>query len=220
MSTIKKRIFEGIFIALLSGVVLLAVEYYVIAPSNTFKREGTLNNNVDTKTTRGIVSTELHSILNNPIHTDPNRRNLVLYVKSNDQPVSFEIEAQLEKMIETDKINVILKYFKESFKDQGLFDRVFKGDLQIVQQLGIFPSIDYLVLGDLEYSFRSDRQVNQDLLSCDIKLSYVIVDKSHTVLNSNMVYAIGPGFDKNSALKRGIEMIAEKCSSAISTSIN
>lgn len=163
---------------------------------------------------------ELQSMINEAAVAASNERIIAIAIKADDRLIELKIEGKLANLIQSDKYSVNRNYFKDSFTQTGIFDRALKADVQILKQLTTLPKTEYYLLGELTYSFRQDTDTVQDLISCDLQLAYVLLNGNGSIVESNVISSIGPGFTRNSALERGIEILLETHSNKILDNFN
>jgi hypothetical protein len=133
---------------------------------------------------------------------------IILFIKIDDP--TNNISNKFTNKVVTNK-RILKNYFNYSFVSDGYFEKIFNGETSTVNESRVFKDGKYLVLGEIEYSFRNNNQVVKDIISCDINLSYKIYQKNGLLISDNMS-AIGPGFSKENSLDEAIKILAEKYS--------
>jgi hypothetical protein len=155
------------------------------------------------------------STINSGISVSQSKPNVALVIKMNNKESSNSGD-MFSNLVKADNVYLLKNYFKDTFKGKGYFDRIYSGETTLLMQSRVFSQIDYLILGNLSYSFRKGAAIHKELVSCDLNLVYKIIDKKGSVIKSDVVSAIGPGFSEELALRRGLEILAEKYSNILS----
>lgn len=163
---------------------------------------------------------EFDLLVNRNITVREGKSNIALVIESKRTESGFTPENALYNLLMTEKINLILNLFKEeTFKAKGFFRDIYDGDIDILKQANALVNIDYLILGKLNYSFQRNERVDRDLISCNINFSYKTISKNSEIIKSDSINVVGPGFTKDSALRRGLEILSDQYSTKILTPI-
>jgi len=149
-----------------------------------------------------------------PSHSD--KLNVALVVVSKSTKTGFSPENVLYNLLGTENVNIVLNLFKEKqFIKNGLFTQIYDGNTDLLKHTGVLSQIQYVVLGKLNYSFEKRTSLDSDLISCDINLSYKIINENGVVVETDSITALGSGFSEDQALKRGVEQLSEQHSARI-----
>jgi hypothetical protein len=162
---------------------------------------------------------EFKSSVNPSAFVSSAQKNVALVIQAPKTKVSFFPDRSLANMLRSKEVNLIKDCFTESFKTKGFFREIFDGNSTLLNQSNVLSKVNYVILGNLDYSFRNDSQIDKDLISSDINFSYKVLNNKGEIVDSDFVSVIGPGFTNDSALKRGLEIIAENHSKQIMNSI-
>jgi len=150
-----------------------------------------------------------NSTINREIVSTNNMSKIAVVIESSNNNYST-IENDFLSKLES---NIILNnYFKNTFKSKGYFDKIFLGETTLLSKSKVFSNVNYVALGRINYSFRTNTTLDKDLISCDINLSYKIFNRHGVIVDSNVINAVGPGFSEDLSLKQAIKIIAEKYS--------
>ena len=163
---------------------------------------------------------EFRSLINKMVTAYPDKRNVAIIIESSETDRGISPENLLYNLLKTEKINIIINFFKEkTFKSKGFFREVYDGNTELLREADVFSQIDYVILGRIDYSFRKTGLIDKDLVSSDIAFSYKVINKNAQVVESNSISVIGPGFSEDRALERGLEILCEEYSNRIMRSI-
>lgn len=150
-----------------------------------------------------------NSTINREIVSTNNMSKIAVVIESSNNNYST-IENDFLSKLES---NIILNnYFKNTFKSKGYFDKIFLGETTLLSKSKVFSNVNYVALGRINYSFRTNTTLDKDLISCDINLSYKIFNRHGVIVDSNVINAVGPGFSEELSLKQAIKIIADKYS--------
>lgn len=164
---------------------------------------------------------ELRSLINRMVKIYPDRRNVAMIIESLKADQGISPENLLYNLLKTEKVNIIVNFFKEeTFKSKGFFREIYDGNTQLLREADVFSKVDYVILGKIDYSFRRTELVDRDLVSCDISFSYKTINRNAEVVVSDSISVIGPGFSEDIALERGLEILSEEYSDRIMRSIS
>lgn len=123
-----------------------------------------------------------------------------------DQKISQKISSQLKSKA----VNANMSFFSSQFMADGLFERLFKGDAKVIQQLELAHHIDYAILGKNSISFAENPEM-QNLITAKVVLEiHLISTKSGTIEDSFSISEVGAGFSKSNAEEATLEKIYKK----------
>lgn len=163
---------------------------------------------------------EFRSLINKMVTTYPDKQNVAMIIESSKTDRGISPENLLYNLLKTEKINIIINFFKEkAFKSKGFFREIYDGNAELLKEADVFSKVDYIILGRIDYSFRKSGLIDKDLVSCDITFSYKVINKNAQVVESDNISVIGPGFSEGRALERGLEILCEEYSDRIMRSI-
>jgi hypothetical protein len=142
----------------------------------------------------------------------PQAENILLIVVTDfkEAPTErdFTVENQIREVMSSRGFIPRDNFFKPLFAQEGhLFD-VYSGNTSMLRRLKIEELIDYLMLAEISKEF-SKSEVTE-VITCNVDLTYKILDSSGQLVKSGTVSAAGPGFSKAAAEKKAIEKIADK----------
>lgn len=160
---------------------------------------------------------ELRSLVN-PSNVSHDTSNVAVAIMSEKSGSAFvqTSERVLPDLLKAnnDKYNIIDHYFTQDFKQKGYFVKVFNGNVKLLKEMDAFARVDYIILGKVNVSFKSEGIV-EGIISCNINFTFKVFDKTGVLVDSGAVSVIGPGYSEKAALRRGLEMIVEKDSNRI-----
>jgi hypothetical protein len=117
----------------------------------------------------------------------------------------YDIEKKLVSILKLQGKNPVLSIFKKPFIEDGIFERVFSGNLDIIKSLSLYNQVDYVILAKKYSKSRNDPQVWEGL-SSDLTIQIKIITTNPVkVVNATAISAIGPGFTKQEAEKNAID---------------
>ncbi len=150
-----------------------------------------------------------NSTINRAIDSTNNMSKIAVVIESSNNKYST-IENDFLSKIESNIL--LINYFKNTFKSKGYFYKIFLGETTLLSKSKVFSNVNYVALGRIDYSFRTNTTFDKDFISCDINLSYKIFNRQGVIVDSNVINAVGPGFSEELSLKQAIKIIAEKYS--------
>lgn len=146
----------------------------------------------------------------NPIRLAANKRNIAILIETAGATSGIAPDQALYGHLNLDEANLITDLFRHDVITRGYFNDLYQHDKELLRLATSTSSIDALVLGRLNYSFRKGAQIDNDLVSCDITLSYEVINHDGDVTSSGSFRVVGPGFSNDAALERGVELLAEQ----------
>lgn len=163
---------------------------------------------------------EFKSLINRGLTTHPGKTNVAMIIESPRTESGTIPEAVLYKSLKTDKVHVVINLFKEElFKSKGFFGEIYGGNTDLLSQTDALSKIDYLILGRLNYSFRKGSEIDKGLVSCNINFNYKVINRNCNVVRSDNISVVGPGFTNDAAMERGLEILSEKYSERVFSSL-
>ncbi|UCH97549.1 MAG: hypothetical protein JSV88_12055, partial [Candidatus Aminicenantes bacterium] len=117
----------------------------------------------------------------------------------------YDIEKKLVSIIKLQGKNPVLSIFKKTFINDGIFEKVFSGDLDIIKSLALNNQVDYVILAKKYSKSRNNPQV-WDGISSDLTIQVkIIATNPIKVVNATSISAIGPGHTNEEAEKNAID---------------
>lgn len=163
---------------------------------------------------------EFKSLINRGLTTHPGKTNVAMIIESPKSESGTIPEAALYRSLKTDRVHVVINLFKEElFKSKGFFREIYDGNTDLLSQTDALSKIDYLILGKLNYSFRKGSEIDKDLVSCNINFNYKVINRNCNVVRSDNISVVAPGFTNDAAMERGLEILSEKYSERIFSSL-
>jgi len=163
---------------------------------------------------------DFKSIINPGIILHSDKPNIAIVVEVPRTAIDISAESSLYNHLKSEKVHIVLNFFKEEeFKSKGYFTELFNGNTELLVRSGALEKVGTLILGKMNFSFRRDSQVERNLVSCDINFSYKSFNKDGGIVRNETLNVVGPGFSESTALKRGIELLAERYSDKILQSV-
>ncbi len=163
---------------------------------------------------------EFKALINKNITPQSGKPNVAIVVESSRTGSGVSPENVFYTLLKAEKVNIILNLFKEeSFKTKGYFREIYERDTSLLKQAGALSKIDYLILGKLNYSFQKGTGIDRELVSCNLNLTYKIINKNAETIKSDSIRVIGPGFSEDAAIERGLEILSEQYSERILKSV-
>jgi hypothetical protein len=160
---------------------------------------------------RKINAEELKDLINPGAATQSGKSNVALVLASPKTGGGTSPDTTFYGLAKSDKVNLVSHYFKEGpFISRGYFDEIYNGNTDLLKKANVFSKVDFLLMGRFNYSFKKTSQYGQELVSCDFKFSYKIINKEGSIIRSEMRSVVGPGFSEDEALQRAAEIFAEK----------
>lgn len=137
--------------------------------------------------------------------------NVAIILKGSGAEGRSDLDSVTQMFSNSGKIHYIPRYFKEGpFISEGFFDDIFNGNTNMLRQANALLKLDYLILGKLNYAFKKVSQYDQEMVSCDLKFNYKVINKDAHVTKSDTKSVVGPAFSESAALDRALEILKEK----------
>lgn len=169
----------------------------------------------------------VHEVAPTPIHRcehvdytvvkQPGMKNIlpivVLEVRQIPPVRDFTTENHIRHVIADHGFYPQGNFFRECFFEEGHFLDIFDGRSQRLIELQIHKLVDYLMLAEISKEF--SKSETTEVITCNVDLTYKILDSSGQLVKSGTVSAAGPGFSKAAAEKKAIEKIADKMGKVI-----
>lgn len=159
---------------------------------------------------------ELKGLLLKTVVTGHGMANIALIIDAKKSESGVMPESVLYGLLKTDGAHIAFNLFKEeTFKSRGFFDEIYNGNTQLLKRSDALSRIDGLILGRLDYLFQKRTGLDRDLISCNIRFGYKVINKNGDIVRSDSISVVGPGFSEDAALERGLEILSEKYSGRI-----
>ncbi|MCK4764714.1 MAG: hypothetical protein KAW12_21125 [Candidatus Aminicenantes bacterium] len=137
----------------------------------------------------------------------PGSKEVALLVVDEKLRAEYVIEQKLVSILKLQGKNPVLSIFKKPFIDDGIFERVFSGNLDLIKSLALNNHVDYIILAKKYSKFRNNPQV-WDGISSDLTIQIkVIATNPIKVVNTTIISAIGPGYTNEEAEKNAIDKV-------------
>jgi hypothetical protein len=142
----------------------------------------------------------------NPFVTNPpGLKEVAILAVDEKRREEHNIERKLFSILKLHGKNPVLTIFKKPFIDDGLFEKVFSGNLDIIKALALNNHVDYIILVKKSSKFKKNPQV-WDGISSDLTIQVKIITTNPIrVVNSTSISTIGPGFSNEEAEKNAID---------------
>ncbi len=88
------------------------------------------------------------------------------------------------------------------------FDAAYGGNFQGFQS-DLFTDTKYFIVGELRLDFAAKSALDADLISCDARFSYTILDSQGNQIDANSLQVVGIGFSQDKAVHEALEELAE-----------
>lgn len=152
---------------------------------------------------------EFRTLLN-PVGLAAGKRNIAIMIAASGSASGFAPEQALYGHLKPDRGHLITDLFRQDLITRGYFNDLYQGDKELLKLATNASRVDYLILGRLNYSFRRGTHVDNDLVSCEITLSFKAINQAGDVVRGDSFRVVGPGFSENAALERGIELLSDQ----------
>jgi hypothetical protein len=106
-----------------------------------------------------------------------------------------------------------------ALKSHGFLTQLYGGNAALLTEVLRLSRLDYINLVKAGYSFRQQPELDQDLVTCDLVLTYRLVDRSGQTVQSGRLSAAGPGFTRSTALDIAAERTASQLREKVFASI-
>ena len=137
-------------------------------------------------------------------------RNIAIVIEASGPTGGLAPQQALYGHLKLEKGRLVTDLFKRDFWAQGYFDQMYQGNKELLQVATAVSHVDYVILGRLNSSFRHGSPVDDELVSCDLVLSYKVVDNRGDMRSSDSFSGVGAGFSEGAAIERAIEFLAKQ----------
>jgi hypothetical protein len=120
------------------------------------------------------------------------------------------LEAALAQGVSSAELRLVPGLFKPAFKERGFLRAVYDGDTDTLTSSGALAAVDRILIGRVERSCRKTGQFDSDLVTCDVRLYYKVIDQHGAVANTGHFAVAGAGFSEDSARDRAVEMLVQQ----------
>lgn len=152
------------------------------------------------------------SLVNSGVVLAPGRRNIAILIEAPVAAGNLSPVQALYGQLRSEDAHFITDLFRHDILTRDYFDDIYQGDPEMLRIATTSTRVDALILGRLSYSFRKGSTVDSELVSCDMGLSYKVVNQSGDVVKSDSFQVIGPGFSESAALERAVQILADQFS--------
>jgi hypothetical protein len=134
----------------------------------------------------------------------PGLKEVAILVIDEKLREEYDIEKKLVSILKLQGKNPVLSIFKKPFIEDGIFERVFSGNLDIIKSLSLYNQVDYVILSKKYSKSRKNPQV-WDGISSDLTIQIkVIATNPIKVVNAAAITTIGPGYTNEEAEKNAL----------------
>jgi len=110
-----------------------------------------------------------------------------------------DIENTVASIVRTMGLKPVLSFFKETFIKEGVFDKLFSGDIQKVKDLQLENHTDYIILAKESTKFTSSSKF-KNIITSNVKIEIKIISaEKRTIVDSTILSAKGSGFSNADA---------------------
>jgi hypothetical protein len=106
-------------------------------------------------------------------------------------------------------VKLVPSLFNESFRTRGYFSQVFNGSGDLLNEMGVFTYVSYVILGEIDGDCVSN-PVRNDMFTCHLTLMFKVFDSTGRVVDSGQLRTSSAGFTREEALNRGVEQFGER----------
>jgi len=120
------------------------------------------------------------------------------------------LEVALAQGISSAELRLVSGVFKPAFRERGFLHAVYEGDTSALAGNGALAGVDRFLIGRVERSCRETGQLDSDLVTCDVRLSFKVFDRHGAMANAGHVAVAGAGFSEDAARDRAVEMLVQQ----------
>jgi hypothetical protein len=147
----------------------------------------------------------LHRYINPYSSNTPGSKEVAILAIDEKLREEYDIEKKLLSILKLQGKNPVLSIFKKPFIDDGIFETVFSGNLDILKSLALENQVDYIIFAKKYSKYRNNSQV-WDGISSDLTIQIkVIATNPIKVFNATNISTIGPGYTNEEAEKNAID---------------
>ena len=216
MTFFKNRHTRNEFWVILGLVIAVVVPYsiYYLQEPNE-KHSGEPKNGIS------LGISENDGYINNPKHKKvQNKRTVAIAITDDTQNIDHEASEIFSSIMRKRGIAAVSSLFSSKFFSDGIFDLVYGGQFQVLNELNIEQYCDYIILGKGRTQFFNNNKFN-NLITVKYYGHLLIISALHnTQLKGLSISASGVGFDQQAALLNLEENITTSFPNKIFASIN
>lgn len=120
------------------------------------------------------------------------------------------LEAALAQGVSSAELRLVPGVFKPAFRERGFLRSVYDGDTSALSSSKMPAAVDRYLIGRVERSCRETGQLDSDLVTCDVRLSFKVFDRHGAVANAGHFSVAGAGFSEEAARERAVEMLVQQ----------
>jgi hypothetical protein len=120
------------------------------------------------------------------------------------------MEAALVQGVSSAELRLVPGFFKPAFRERGFLRAVYDGDTDALTSSGALAAVERILVGRVERSCRKTGQFDSDLVTCDVRLYFKVIDRHGAVANAGHFAVAGAGFSEDAARDRAVEMLVQQ----------
>lgn len=133
--------------------------------------------------------------------------DVAIIVVNENNSIDYQTANRLSLQLKSNGFNVYPSFFTQAFVDDGMFERIFRGDAGKTAELELATFVDSIFMGKKEVSFKNNSDL-QDIITTRINVEVNIISaESGMVKDSFLTSEIGAGFSKNNAEEEVMERV-------------
>lgn len=150
-------------------------------------------------------------LLNSSFLNKPESKEVAVIVIDENCKVLYNINQKIASQLKSKGINISPSFFTGYFVSDGLFNRIFNGDAEMVKKLKLLRHCDYVILGRKDPVSFIEHPEMQNLITAEVSIElHLISSKTGCIEDSISISEGGVGFSKQTAESSAMEKIFEK----------
>ena len=158
---------------------------------------------------------EFRLLVNSSASLSASTRNVAILIDGPSGAGNISPVQAFYGRLRSDDARFITNLFRHDVFSRGYFDDIYQGDPELLKIAMTDPHVEALVLGRMTYTFHKDTTVESELISCNMELSYKVINQLGNVEKEDSFQVVGPGFSESGALERAVHILADQFSGRV-----
>ena len=151
----------------------------------------------------------------------PGTQSLAILVVNKKGTVDSQVASVIAARFKSEKVTVSSSFFKTTFISDNLFNKVFDGSTDILNQLGIADSLDGVLLARETVKFVKNSASLDNVITANMTIEVQLVPISGSVQNKTWKFiAAGAGFSQTEAESNAEDRLDKKISADTTISLS
>lgn len=152
---------------------------------------------------------KVESLINDRAASSGSAPRMAIALDGNSSDVEL-LETSLAGGLSSAEMRLVPGFFKPAFRERGFLRAAYDGDSDVLTSSGALAAVDQVLVGRVERACRATGQLDNDLVTCDVRLGFKVFDRHGAIVNAGHVAVAGAGFSEDAARDRAVEMLVEQ----------